>query len=134
MLEADLPPVGHRSHRLQEQTAAERSRLDQERSGVELQAVRAFTRQRLQPGRGLRVEPLAVLPGQLGRPGQLGAGRPAVGGVQLGQDAMTDPVARIAQIGVGLVLDPRWPRSRSQRRTSSRDTSSSGRITSPRRG
>ena len=62
--------------------------------------------QRLEPAIAELIEPLTIFSDNRGRPCNGRAGRRVADKVHLGQDPMTNPVARVRQIVVRLVIDP----------------------------
>ncbi len=106
MVESDLSTAGHLPQRFEQDPPPQGRGLGGKTGRVDLDAVRVEGRERRQPRLAQLIQPKTILPHQPRCPGDGRTGRATACPVQLGQDDVAHPIARVGQVVIGLILDP----------------------------
>ena len=106
MLEANLMGAGGGSHGLEQHPVKDRGRHLGEAPRVNLEAGFGLDRQCAEPLVAQLVEPLPIFADQGRGPGDSRPSRTASRTVQFRKDSVANPVARVVEVLVALILDP----------------------------
>jgi hypothetical protein len=106
MFQANFAAVSNRSEPPQQNTTLQGRGLFVQRGGVDVEAVGRLSGQDPKPAFRQFVEPLAVLAGEPGRPGDCRTGIGPGSQVQLGEHAMTNSVPGVLEVRIRVVLNP----------------------------